>query len=90
MSISETLYEMGYEGTISFENPDYALAIEGITTDGRLVYNYDKMVQQLMEEYKISEDDAKEYIDFNTIGSLPPPSEDKLYPIVMHNIILIP
>lgn len=85
MSIAELLEDMGYEGTMCFENPDYSRAIEGITTDGRLVYNYDKMVAQLMEDENMSEDDAMEFIDFNTIGSLNYSSE-KLYPIVMYNM----
>ena len=87
MSVADILTDMGYEGTMCFENPDYSRAIEGITTDGRLVYNYDKMVEQLMQDDKMSEDEAKEFIDFNTIGSLNYSSEE-LYPIVMYNMEL--
>ena len=40
------LTELGYEDTIIFTNPDYDAAIFGVSSDGRVVYDYDEMVQQ--------------------------------------------
>ena len=39
------LTELGYEDTIIFTNPDYDAAIFGVSSDGRVVYDYDEMVQ---------------------------------------------
>lgn len=55
---------------ILFEEPSYSTALIGISTDNRAIYDYDLMVQFLMETDKCSEEDAKEYIDFNTINTL--------------------
>ena len=62
---------MGHEETLVFDNPDFDEAIIGVTHDGKAVYDYDKMVYCLMKEDKISEEEAVDFIDYNTIRSLP-------------------
>lgn len=42
-------------------------AIVGVNTDGRIVYNYDQMIDCLSE---MSAEDADEYIQYNTVRSL--------------------
>lgn len=69
--IKDLLTDFGYEETVLFESPSYDTACVGITENGRLVYDYDKMVQHLVNEDKMSEEDAIEFIDYNTIRSLP-------------------
>ena len=54
-----------------FSNPDFASAIVGISSDNRVIYDYDLMVKDLMNVDKISEIDAIEFIDYNTLRSLP-------------------
>ena len=49
----------------------YDNSIVGVTTDGRVVYDYDKMVEELMQDQEWSYEDAAEWIDYNTIRSLP-------------------
>lgn len=49
----------------------YDNAIVGVTTDGRVVYDYDKMIEELMQDEEWSYEDAAEWIDYNTIRSLP-------------------
>lgn len=49
----------------------YLSAIIGITVEGNLVYSYSKMVEQEMEDYDISLDDAVEYINYNAIRTVP-------------------
>ena len=49
----------------------YLSAIIGITEEGNLVYSYSKMVEQEMEDYDISLDDAVEYINYNAIRNVP-------------------
>ena len=58
--------------SIVFQSPDYDDAIIGYDAiDGRVVYNFDKMVEYLMESDGIDEDDAIEFINYNTIGTIP-------------------
>lgn len=71
MTNREWLYDMGYEDRIVFENPDYDSAIIGITTDGQVVYDFDKMVEHLVLTDAMSTEEAIEFIEFNTIRALP-------------------
>lgn len=82
--LDDFLCERGYEGTAYFENPDYISAIEGISEDGRVVYNFEKMVQHLMDEDGMEYEEAVEFIDYNTIRTIPymgSSSPVVLYPI---------
>ena len=69
--IKEYILEQGYDEVVVFDNPDYASAFIGISSDDRAVYDYDKMVQHLMEEDGMDETDAIEFIEYNTIRALP-------------------
>lgn len=80
----ELLEDMGYENAIIFENPDYDEAIVGVDTDGRVVYDFDLMVECLMREDKISREDAIEFVEYNTIRSLGYVGEGA--PIVMYRV----
>ena len=81
--IKEYLLEHGAEeGTPVFSN--YCSAFVGMTEDGRAVYDYNKMVQSLQEEDGMSEEDAVEWISYNTVRSLPyagPMAPIILYPV---------
>ena len=46
-------------------------AIIGIDTDDRLVYSYDVMVETLMERDGMSDEEAADFISYNTIRALP-------------------
>lgn len=49
------------------DNPDgYDKAILGLTDNGQLVYSKEIMVELLMEEDDLSEEDAWEFLEFNT------------------------
>lgn len=71
------------EDTIVFDNPNFDNSIIGITTDGKAVYDYYKMVAELMEDDKISEEEAIDFIDYNTIRAIPYAGE-------MAPVIIIP
>lgn len=69
---------MGYENLIVFDNPDFDSAIIGISTDGcvvydynLVVYDYNLMVEHLSLEDNMSREDAADFIDYNTIRTLP-------------------
>lgn len=65
----------------------YDNSIVGITEDGRLVYDYDKMVEEFMNDENCQEIDAIEWIDYNTMRALPYFGEDA--PIVIHSMTSI-
>lgn len=69
---------------VMFENPSYADAIIGISDDNRLIYSYDKMIEHLMIAENMSDIDAVDFIEYNTMDSLSSVSNP---PIVMHSII---
>ena len=67
-----------------FVNPDYIDAIVGISDDGRLVYAYSKMIENLMLSDNMSYEDATEFIDYNTVRSIPYMGEHA--PIIVYGI----
>jgi hypothetical protein len=83
--IRSLLCEMGYEDAVVFDNPEFDPAIVGVTEDGCVVYDYEKMVAHLMETDGISAVDAIEFIDYNTIRALPYAGEKA--PVIMYPII---
>ena len=67
MTNREKLAENGYEESVVFENPDYDAAIVGVTVDGQVIYDFYKMIDCLKEEFGMSEEEAVDFIDNNTI-----------------------
>ena len=61
----------GFDNAIFFEQPDFDSAIIGATSDGKAVYDYEKMIHHFATAEGIGHDDAREFIDFNTIRALP-------------------
>ena len=84
MKNRENLCDMGYNESIVFENPDYNSAIVGISDGGRVIYDHDLMIAHLMDVDDMTEMDAADFIDYNTIRSIPYAGEHS--PIVMYKI----
>ena len=84
MTASERLSELGYEGVVVFENFSYDYALIGVTEDNRAVYDFDKMVDWLCKNHSFEYDEAVEWIEYNTIRSLPYAGEDA--PIIMYRL----
>ena len=81
----ELLCDMGYEESIVFDNPSYDDAIVGVTTDGNVVYDFNLMVDSLMNHEGMNESDAIEFIEYNTIRAIPYAGE--FAPVVMYSIL---
>lgn len=73
---------MGYEDSIIFENPDYDSAIVGVSDNGEVIYDFDKMVEHLMAEEDMTAEEAADFISYNSIRSLPYVGEGA--PIIMY------
>ena len=72
MNAEEKLLNNRYEGTMFLSDYSYDDALVGVTTDKRAVYDYDRMVEWLVEEEGFEDDiEAMEWIDYNTIRAVP-------------------
>ena len=85
MSVNLKLRTLLPEDSLVFDSASYDNSIVGVTTDNRVVYDYDKMILELMEDEGCRYDDAVDWIEFNTIRSLPY-AGDKA-PIIMYRFM---
>ena len=83
-NVKEKLQELGFEETVILENPSYFTAITGISSHGNLIYDYDLMIEDLIDNENMSYEEAIEFINFNTIRAIDYMGEFK--PIIMMNI----
>lgn len=81
MAINKDIRSELCDEAVVFNNPSFDNAIIGTTIDSQAVYDYDKMVQELMNDENISEQEAIDWIEYNTIRALPYASE--MRPIIM-------
>lgn len=82
MNAEERLLDAGYESTKYFVNYGYDDALIGVSEDGRAIYNYELMIDWLIREEGFTDEEAVEWIDYNTIRALPYMGEDA--PIIMY------
>ena len=85
MSVKLNIRNFLPERAVVCDNPSFDRSIIGVTTDNRVVYDYDKMIEEMMEDEECSYDDAVDWIDYNTIRSLPYLGENA--PIIMYSIL---
>ena len=71
MSVNKLIRENLPEECIVFDNHAYDNSIIGVSTDGRVVYSYEKMIEELVKDEGLSEIEAMEWIDYNTVRALP-------------------
>lgn len=45
-------------------------SIIGVSLDGRIIYDYNKMIDELMYDDNISEEESIEFIEYNTFRAL--------------------
>lgn len=85
MKRRDILVEIGLEDSVVFENPDYDSAIIGYDENSqRIIYDYEKMVEHLMDEDGMTYEEAVEFIDYNTAPACPYMSSNS--PIILRNI----
>lgn len=67
----QDLIDNGYEDLSVFENPSYDGCIVGISTNNQIIYSLSQMVEWFCKENNCSFDESLEYIDYNTIRTIP-------------------
>ena len=82
--VKEYLCDNGHENAIVLENPDFCQAFIGTTPDGQAVYDFDKMVESLCQEDGMEDEEAIEFIEYNTIRALP--YMGPMAPVIMHPV----
>lgn len=84
MNAEERLLDAGYEDVKFLVNESYDDALIGVSDDGRAIYDFDKMVEWLMNQYGWSDMESIEWIETNTLRALPYFGEDA--PIIMYRL----
>lgn len=84
-SLKDYLCELGHEDSVVLESPDYLSAVAGVSEDGRVIYSYPRMLEHLVLNDGMTYEEAAEFIDYNTIRSLPYMGEKA--PIILNEII---
>ena len=70
ITAEERLFENGYEEVVTLTNFSYDTALIGVTDDNRAVYDFNKMVDWLVETQNWTSEEAIEWIEYNTIRAL--------------------
>lgn len=73
---------------VVLEGDEFADGCVGITHDYHLVYDYGKLARSISEKNNISIEEAIEFIEYNTIRSLPYiKNQGLLEPIIMFSFV---
>lgn len=84
-NVRDLINEMGFEDAVVFENPNYDSAIIGYDmVENRVVYDFNLMVQHLMDTDGMEYDEAVEFIEYNTIRATP--YAGAMAPIIVYNL----
>lgn len=86
MAVNQDIRKLLPEDTIVLDNMSYDNSIIGTTFDGRVIYDYNLMVQELMTDENWSSEDAIDWIDYNTLRAIPY-FGDKT-PLVVSNVLI--
>jgi len=81
MNVKELILDAGYEDVIVFEEPSYDTAFIGVTTDNRAVYDYDKMLEWLVNNEGMDWDEAADFISYNDSFRY-----GEGYPLILYNL----
>ena len=73
------------EQPLILDNMSYDNSIIGLTVDRRLVYSYEKMVEELMKDEGWSYEEAVEWLEYNTLRAIPYMSSAGLTPIILED-----
>ena len=71
MSIDIKLREQLPQGAVILDDSSYDNSIIGTTLDGGLIYSYERMVEEYMIDNDCGEDEALDWIGYNTIRAIP-------------------
>ena len=59
------------ENAVLFDNPSFDNSIIGLSTEGNVVYDLNFMIEELAIEENLTYEEAADFIDYNTIRTIP-------------------
>ena len=71
MSINQEIRNKLPPDAVVFDNQSYDNSIIGTTFDGRAIYDFDKMAEELAHDEGWTINDAIDWIEYNTFRALP-------------------
>lgn len=74
--------ELGENGTVVLRCFDFSTAIVGISRDDRVIYDYEKMIEHLINYENMDAEEAIDYISYNFSF---PMGGDKKWPVIMYS-----
>ena len=80
----EKLLDYGYEDVIIFKDFSYDDALIGVSNDNRAIYDFNKMIEWLMNSEGWTEEESIEWIEYNTVRALPYAGDEA--PIIMYSL----
>lgn len=94
ISAEERILDAGFKDVIILQNHSYDSALIGVTHDNRAVYDYDLMVEYLMDVEGLTDEESIDWLEYNTIRALPymgskspiVATEDD-YPTLMYTVV---
>lgn len=84
-SAEDRILDAGFEDILILKNFSYDSALVGISDDGRAIYDFEKMVEWLMLSEGFKEDEAIDWVCYNTLRAIPYMGNKA--PIVMHRLL---
>lgn len=84
MTAKELIEQSCFDNVLLLENFSYDDALIGVTSQNRAVYDFNKMVEWLITTEGFTYEQAVEWIEYNTIKSLPYFGEQA--PIIMYSL----
>ena len=84
-SAEDKILDNGFEDVIILKDFSYDTALVGVSDCGRAIYDFEKMVEWLMWAEDFDEDEAIDWIEYNTIRALPYMGEKA--PIIMYQLL---
>ena len=72
MTNREKLVQFGYQDSVVYQNPDFDQAIIGVDANSNaVIYDFDLMVQDMSKKDGVTQEEATEFIQYNTIRATP-------------------
>lgn len=76
LTAEELLLENGYDGVKIFSDYSYDTVLIGVSYNNQAIYDYDLMVEWLVDTQNFTIEEAIEWIDYNTFGVLSASPDD--------------
>ncbi len=87
MSVNKSIRENLPEDSVVLDNPSFDNSIIGVASgSGKVIYSYDKMVEEYMKDNNARDIDAIDWIEYNTIRALPYMGENA--PIICEGLMM--